>query len=408
MNKLPDGWKEVEMGNICQLKRGPFGSALRKEFFVEKSNNAYKVYGQQNAIRNNFVFGDQYISESKFKELEGFELKSGDIILSTIGTIGEIAIVPKNIEKGIINSMLMRFRLDLSMDPKYFCYLFKNHITRNLKDRSYGGAIKQIQSSKDIKKIKIFLPPIKIQNKIVETLEKAEQIKKNREEADKLTEKYLHSLFYDMFGSIQKNSKKFEIIKMNEIIDTLVDVGSNGSNATVAKNLIMSDQEDYAIMIRTVNFTANNFVDNIKYVSKEVYNFFSKSQIFGGEIIMNKIGSAGKIWLMPRLDKPVSLGLNQLAIRVKGIDPIYLFWYLETDYMKKKIQEQVGGAVTKSITKGAVRELEILLPPKALQKKFVSIIKKIETIKKQQNESEKEIDKIFDSLMSKAFKGELI
>src|SRR3989344_3032783 len=51
-------WPMVELGEICELKRGPFGSALRKEYFVEKIGKVYKVYGQQNAIRNDFSFGD--------------------------------------------------------------------------------------------------------------------------------------------------------------------------------------------------------------------------------------------------------------------------------------------------------------------------------------------------------------
>ena len=122
---------------------------------------------------------------------------------------------------------------------------------------------------------------------------------------------------------------------------------------------------------------------------------------------MNKIGSAGKIWIMPYLYRPVSLGFNQLMIRLKELNTNYLYYLLSTNYGQMIINSKVNGAVTKSITKGAVKELPLLYPPIELQNKFAEIVTQIENIKTIYQNSLTELNNLFGSIAQKAFKGEL-
>ena len=185
-----------------------------------------------------------------------------------------------------------------------------------------------------------------------------------------------------MFGSPKNNPKHFNIVKFNDIVEYIGDIGSNGANSVISANLKMTDEEDYALMIRTLNFTSGDFKNNVKYVSKEVYDFFKKSQIFGGELIFNKIGSAGINFIMPYLNRPVSLGLNQIMVRInEKINIIYLYTLLNTDYGKHEISRRVQGAVTKSITKGAIKEIPIMLPPIHLQNEFADFVKQVDKLK---------------------------
>ena len=107
--ELPKGWTFVRFVNLVNftkkypIKRGPFGSAIKKDFFVPKGNNTYKVYEQKNAIYNNHKLGEYYINEKKFNELKAFEVDPGDIIISCSGTIGKVGYLPENNERGIIN-----------------------------------------------------------------------------------------------------------------------------------------------------------------------------------------------------------------------------------------------------------------------------------------------------------------
>ena len=96
---MKTNWQTKKLGEVCDFVRGPFGGSLTKSIFKK---DGYAVYEQQHAIYNQFDNSRYFIDEKKFKEMERFELKSGDLIMSCSGTMGKIAIAPKNIKKGII------------------------------------------------------------------------------------------------------------------------------------------------------------------------------------------------------------------------------------------------------------------------------------------------------------------
>lgn len=290
--------------------------------------------------------------------------------------------------------------------PKYLYYFLKSIRPKVLHD-AYGGAQPHI-SQGYVKELKIPLPPLETQKKIAAILDEADKLRQLNKQLIQKYETLTQSLFIDKFGDPAKNPNKYPLKTCGEFIDYLADIGSNGANKVVSEKLVMTDNEDYAVMIRTTNLTRNDFSNNLKYVSKEVYDFFKKSQIFGGEIIMNKIGSAGDFWIMPQLNKPVSLGLNQFVIRLKNINLFYFYHFLSTDYGTLNIKSRINGVATKSITKTAVRGLPILFPPISLQNQFSERLQELEKQKELAQEALQKSEDLFNSLLQKAFKGELV
>lgn len=138
----------------------------------------------------------------------------------------------------------------------------------------------------------------------------------------------------------------------------LTDYHSNGSYELLRDNVQMSDKIDYALMVRTVDFENNDFENNVKYISKEAYNYLKKTKMYGNELVINKIGNAGNTYLMPRLNKPVSLGMNifMLTFKNENLSP-FIYIYLNTKYGQKLIKRRVTGAVPLSIDKDSVREV---------------------------------------------------
>src|SRR5690606_32052738 len=124
-SNLPPHWSWVKLGDVVDnFKRGPFGSAIKKSFFVSKG---YKVYEQKNAIYHTYELGNYFINEEKFQELNDFEVNPGDFIVSCSGTIGKIYRLPSNAPRGIINQALLRIRLkEQIIAEKYFIELFKS------------------------------------------------------------------------------------------------------------------------------------------------------------------------------------------------------------------------------------------------------------------------------------------
>ncbi|HEY4536946.1 MAG TPA: restriction endonuclease subunit S [Erysipelothrix sp.] len=170
---VPNGWVNTTIGKLGSdkkpaVKAGPFGSALKKEFYTE---SGYKIYGQEQVISNDPFYGNYYIDENKFNSLKSCAVSPGDILLSLVGTIGKVLLLPENCEKGIINPRLLRLSLDskivFNLFFKYF--LEFDQTAKKLHRKAQGGTMGVI-NAESIKSLPILLPPIQEQQKIAEIL----------------------------------------------------------------------------------------------------------------------------------------------------------------------------------------------------------------------------------------------
>ena len=175
--EIPDSWEWVRLGEILALekgsiRRGPFGSSLKKAYFVPKSHNTYKVYEQGNAINHTIDYGSYYISAQKYDELKSFAIRPGDIIISGAGTIGKTYILPPESPEGVINQALIRMRLNNKLITNdFFLLLFKQKVSL-LNKKAKGTAIKNMFSIAHMKEDIVWaLPPISEQNRIVKQLQ---------------------------------------------------------------------------------------------------------------------------------------------------------------------------------------------------------------------------------------------
>lgn len=162
----------------------------------------------------------------------------------------------------------------------------------------------------------------------------------------------------------------FNVIKLGQLLATLTDYHANGAYKALKENVELLDTPDYALMIRTTNFENDDFTDSVKYISKSAYDFLSKSKVYPTDIIMNKIANAGSVYLMPDLSRPVSLAMNLFLLRVDNnkANPIYVYIFLKIN--ESYVKQFANGSVTKTITKDAVRNLDIVLPPRTEQDKI--------------------------------------
>ena len=180
---IPEDWNYLNMVDVVRkndsIKIGPFGSQLKKELLV---TSGYKVYGQENIFEKNFDIGNRYINVNHFLKLKTCEIVSGDFIISMMGTIGQCMIVPNNIERGIMDSHLIRIRLKLDLiSNDFFIYLFQSKIILNQIMKLSVGSIMAGLSSSIIKKLIIPVPTISEQKKIVNTLSEIDELINSQE-----------------------------------------------------------------------------------------------------------------------------------------------------------------------------------------------------------------------------------
>jgi len=197
--KNEKGWDTKTIEQLVKkekyaLKRGPFGGALKKEIFVP---SGYLVYEQFHALNNDFSFARYFIDEAKFQELKGFEVKSGDIIVSCSGVyLGKLAIVPEGAKQGIINQALLKISLDNRIiENVFFVYVFSNE---NFKRKFYGNVIgtgiPNFPSMDDFRKFNFIYPPIKLQTQFAQIVEKTEALKTQYKQSLKELENLYGSL----------------------------------------------------------------------------------------------------------------------------------------------------------------------------------------------------------------------
>ncbi|GAB7508621.1 hypothetical protein Bwad005_12320 [Bilophila wadsworthia] len=128
------------------LKAGPFGSALKKDFYVP---SGYKIYGQEQVIAGDETIGNYYINEEKYLELIACKVAPGDVLISLVGTVGKVLVLSENCEPGIINPRLIKITLDQSkIYPKFFSYYFQSDETKaSYKESSHGTTMDVLNMS---------------------------------------------------------------------------------------------------------------------------------------------------------------------------------------------------------------------------------------------------------------------
>lgn len=155
-------WKSKKFKELLDptegIRRGPFGSALKKELFVQ--NSEYVVYEQQNAIYDHF--NTRYrISEEKYHELKKFILLPGDFIMSGAGTIGKISLVPEGIEKGVFNQALIRLRVNKNTDKEFFLQWMRSPEMQNkLTKANPASAMVNLVPMSEVKEWDVIVPSL--------------------------------------------------------------------------------------------------------------------------------------------------------------------------------------------------------------------------------------------------------
>jgi type I restriction enzyme S subunit len=264
--------------------------------------------------------------------------------------------------------------------PKFFFY-FLNSILADIEEHMFeGAALRHLQKTK-FREIITPLPSLAEQQRIVGLLDEAfagitttqANSEKNRANTEEVYASVLETLFADLENDC-------DAVELGELIDTLTDYHANGSYEVLKKNVELKDTEDFAWMVRSTDFE-NNFQNEMRYITETGYEFLKKSRVLGGEIIMSKIGNAGKVYLMPEINRPCSLAMNLFLIRLKEdrASNKFVYRFLKSKRGEAQIQSRLKGVATQTITKDNVRSLRIPIPRKVLQDSIVSRLESVET-----------------------------
>jgi type I restriction enzyme S subunit len=167
---LPAHWDAVRLKHlVADSISGPYGAALTKDMY---SSSGYRVYGQQQVIIGDFAVGDYYVTPEKFDEMRRYSVSPGDVLVTVMGTIGRVAVVPLQSEAGIINPRLAKYRCNERIEPMFLgealmSPLLQEHLALAAQGTTMAGLNMQILGG-----VPIPLPPITEQRTLVEFVTK--------------------------------------------------------------------------------------------------------------------------------------------------------------------------------------------------------------------------------------------
>jgi type I restriction enzyme, S subunit len=174
---LGDSPKHWEVRRLKSLVKdavaGPYGSSLTKSMYTQVG---YRVYGQQQVIPDDFTIGDYYISKEQFDEMQRYKVFAGDVLVSVMGTVGRVAVVPDSAEPGIINPRLVRYRPDLTVvRPRWLQLVMQDGVAQAQLSEASKGTTMDGLNMQILGKLLLLKPPLAEQDTILGYVSKERQ-----------------------------------------------------------------------------------------------------------------------------------------------------------------------------------------------------------------------------------------
>jgi type I restriction enzyme S subunit len=331
--------------------------------------------------------------------------ESGDILFAKMQGTRKTLLLDSETEENIYSTGFYAVRANPNViTTECLYYLIDSELFLTQKDKHCSGATQKAITNGGLAKIEIRVPPLSEQGILTVKLRYLTQLIVDKRKQLELLDEVIKSRFIEMFGDPTTNEKGWTVSALGEYMTLLTDFSANGSYELLDSNVVMYDEPNYAVMVRTTDLEAGDLTNGVKYIDQAAYELLSKSKLFGGELIMNKIGSAGKIYIMPQIDKPASLGRNAFMFRFDDrINMTYLYALLSSDYGTNEIQQYVRGAVTKTITKESTRSIRVFVPPIELQTQFATFVEQIDKSKFEIQQSLEKLEILKKSLMQQYF-----
>lgn len=381
----------------------PLGEIASASGFKAGAETTLPVYSVTK--HSGFVPSEEYFKKQVFsRDLSGYKVvRAGEFAYATIHLDeGSIGISPTD---SLVSPMYTAFRVDEErIDPNYLLGFLKS--PRALAEYSMlgTGSAERRKSIpfRRLAELAIPLPPLFEQQRIATILGCADALRAKRREAlGQLTE-LRQSIFLDIFGDPTRNPKKWPLIKCGEIC-TRTTVG------VVVKPA--SYYQDSGIpALRSLNIRKNQVVmDNFVYISAESNEGkLAKSRIWHKDIAIVRSGQPGTAAVVP-----VDLnGANAIDILIATPDPAqveseYLATYLNSEGGRRMVLGESRGQIQQHLNVKSLKSAPIPLPPLSLQRNFVAAINQFESVEFRYRSSLVELDSLFASLQSRAFRGEL-
>ena len=400
--------KEVELGSVCHFENGDRGKNYPSQsafidrgipFISAKNLEGYEINSENL----------KFISEESYNKLGSGKLQPNDILFCLRGSLGKFAINNNSI-KGAIASSLVLLRAKEDLNINYLKHYLKSPRLQRLVTKSDNGSSQPNLSGSNVKKFLIPLPPLDQQKKIAAILDTADAY---RQKTKALIDRYdalTQSLFLDMFGDPVANTKGWQVNKLKDLSSKIHSGNTPKGGSKVYVN-------EGITFFRSQNVWKNRIVyEDVAYIDDATHNNMLNSSVKHKDILMTKTGrintensSLGRAAMYLGEDDKANVNGHVYLIRLKeGVINEFVLHILTTKEYRGHIRRVcVGGIDKRQLNKGHIEDFPIIYPPREMQEKFISSLLLMQDHKDKLKESLVQANNLFNSLLQKAFKGEL-
>jgi type I restriction enzyme S subunit len=290
-----------------------------------------------------------------------------------------------------------------NVDSYYLRYFFLSDIFHPQLMQTVSGVGGSLLRARpeQIKKIKIPLPPLDTQKRIVALLDQAQALIDKRKQQLALMDQLASSLFYEMFGDPVRNTMGWEVKNVEDICDSIMGGGTPSKNKKEYYNGIIpwvTPKDMKTLFI-------NGSIDKI--TEEAIKNSSTKLVPIGSVLMVIRSGILKK--KLPVAINMVKVTLNQdmkaFIPKNDAVSNLYLLYFFYA--VQKFLLKKVRAFTADNIEFKQIKELRIPLPPFDLQTTFAARIEKIEQQKAAMQTSLGHLQENFNALMQRAFRGEI-
>ncbi|QJW49050.1 restriction endonuclease subunit S [bacterium BFN5] len=369
----------VRLGDVCEILSG---FAFDSSKFTENSKDVplIRIRDIMRGFTTTYYSGNY---DSKYL------VKDGDYL---IGMDGEFNISEWKGQDALLNQRVCKIICKSNILYHRYLIFFMPKALKNIENRTSFVTVKHL-STKSINQIQIPLPPIEVQKKIAQTLDVATELialrKKQLAELDKL----IKSTFYDMFGDPMTNEKEWEVKKLGEVGEL-----ARGISKHRPRNDPKLLNGVYPLIQTGDVANAGLYINNYKQTYSEIGLQQSKMWNKGTLCITIAANIAKTAILKFSACFPDSI----VGFKPNEFTNVFYInvWF---SFFQRIIEEQAPESAQKNINLKILNDLDIVIPPLALQNQFAEIVTKIEEQKYLVQKAIDESQYLFDSLMSEYF-----
>ena len=385
-------WTLVALSSVCKIE---MGSAPKGSTYID--------LGSENGIpliAGAADYGEIYPKPKKATSEPTKVCKKDDIIICVRATIGDLNWADNEycLGRGVAG---LRVNPD-KLDAKYLWYFIGSY-EEELYRSSTGSTFPQINRT-IIETIPIPLPPLETQKQIAAVLEKADQLRKDC----KLMEQELNSLAQSVFIQVHTKAEKISFT----FGDLALKEKNSFVNGPFGSNLLSSELTNKGVPVLYIRDIASGVFKRKKdvYVTNEKAIDLNSCRVDAGDVLVAKVGDPPGAAAIYPIGEPNAI-VTQDVIRIKCDDRVIIAEYLVA-YFNSSLGTHALKAITVEATRsriglGDLKKLGIDLPRVEVQLKFVKLSRRLTTLLEDNKNLKIQYDEEFNSLMQKAFKGEL-